>query len=279
MRQLKLSEIRIYPVKSLGGVRVTKSRVMEKGLEWDRRFMLVDDENRFISQRTLPVLSLFTVHLDASGIVVTFRGDTITIPITINEGSIKSAVIWDDQVNVFPAGSRYDEWFSEHTQADCRLMYFPESNARAVDPNFQIANEHVSLADGFPFLLIGESSLHDLNGRLEEPVPMSRFRPNLVITGADPYEEDRWKEFSIGRSRFMAVKQCSRCITTTVDHSTGTHGKEPLKTLNTYRMQQGKVYFGQNLIALDHFEIMEGDAVTLHPETQNFASLQQNPEH
>ena len=121
----------------------------------------------------------------------------------------------------------------------------------------------VSLADGYPLLIIGESSLADLNKRLAFPLPMNRFRPNLVFRGGEPYEEDIWRNFTVGRNRFVGVKPCARCVLTTVDQDTGKKGIEPLLTLAKYRKRDGGVYFGQNVIALDNYEIKEGDGITL----------------
>ena len=115
----------------------------------------------------------------------------------------------------------------------------------------------------YPVLIIGQSSLDDLNQRMKEPLPMNRFRPNIVFTGGEPYEEDGWKNFRIGQNRFVGVKPCSRCVLTTVNQDTGKKGIEPLATLSTYRMRNNKVYFGQNLIPLDHNEIAEGDEIVL----------------
>ena len=111
--------------------------------------------------------------------------------------------------------------------------------------------------------MIGQSSLDDLNSRLEFPVPMNRFRPNLVFTGGQPYEEDSWKLLTIGNNKFAGVKPCSRCVLTTVDQNTGEKGKEPLATLAKYRQHENKIYFGQNLLSIDHHTIHEGDEIKL----------------
>ena len=145
----------------------------------------------------------------------------------------------------------------------CRLVYFPEENGRPVDPLYNVNNEQVSLADAYPFLIIGQRSLDDLNSRLPQPLTINRFRPNLVFTGGEPYEEDTWRNISIGTTRFVGVKPCSRCFLTTVNPETGEKGIEPVRTLSTYRKRDNKIYFGQNLVALDHTEINVGDIITL----------------
>ncbi|MFZ6012481.1 MAG: MOSC domain-containing protein, partial [Bacteroidota bacterium] len=172
--------------------------------------------------------------------------------------------IWDDVVDTIEVNQALSQWFTDHLNMNVKLVSFPEKNSRPVDPDYKVNDEHVSLADGFPFLIIGQSSLDDLNSRMEKPVPMNRFRPNLVFTGGAPYEEDGWRNFSIGKTRFVGVKPCSRCVLTTVNQDTGEKGIEPLYTLSTYRKQNNKVLFGQNAVALDDFEVSVGDKITLN---------------
>jgi uncharacterized protein len=263
MSILCLSEIWIYPIKSLGGIRLSSSKVMEKGLEYDRRWMLIDDNNTFMTQRVFNSMALFKLSIQNSTFKISFEGDSITfsfshsyIPIEINTD------VWDDKVVTFEVSEDHSRWFSEKLRMKCKLVSFPESNGRPVDARFKINNENVSLADGYPLLIIGQSSLNDLNGRLEKSVPMNRFRPNLVFTGGQPYEEDNWKYFTIGKNKFAGVKPCSRCVLTTIDQQTGEKGKEPLATLAKYRQRENKIYFGQNVLAIDHNEIYEGDEIT-----------------
>ena len=128
---------------------------------------------------------------------------------------------------------------------------------------YKINDENVSLADGFPLMIIGMASLDDLNHRLKVPLPMNRFRPNLIFTGGEAYEEDGWKNFTVGKNRFAGVKPCARCVTTTVNQETGEKGMEPLVTLSKYRKKDNQVYFGQNVLAIDKNEIHEGDEIVL----------------
>ena len=139
--------------------------------------------------------------------------------------------IWDDTVSAFDVDGSYSQWFSELLESPCRLVYFPEENSRPVDPRYKVNHEQVSLADAYPFLIIGQSSLDDLNSRLTEPIPMNRFRPNFVFTGGEPFEEDTWRNFSIGSTRFVGVKMCARCQLPTVNQDTAEKGAEPIKTL------------------------------------------------
>ena len=269
MAGLRLSEIWIYPIKSLGGIRVKSARVFEKGLEYDRRWMLIDRDNDFMTQRIYPKMALFKLQFQSrwwlgSKFKITHGKDSIRLsPHHSCLSKPIKAIIWDDEVEVYEVDKKYSTWFSQHLGIECKLVSFPESNSRLVDQKYQINHEHVSLADAYPLLLIGEQSLADLNSRLEEPVPMNRFRPNLVVSGSQPYEEDGWKNFSVGRNKFAAVKPCARCVLTTVNQNTGEKGVEPLATLSKYRKQDNKVLFGQNLIAIDHDEIQEGDEIIL----------------
>lgn len=264
--QKQLTEIWIYPVKSLAGIRVKQATVLEKGLEHDRRFMLVDSANRFITQREHPELALFDTEVVGSQLRITHRVTRQAIDFELHtqpEATAISATIWNDTVSVFEVDPHLSNWFSAQLKFICRLVHFPEKNPRQVDRNYASHNEQVSLADGYPFLFIGQASLDDLNTRLAEPVEMRRFRPNFVFTGGEPYEEDNWKNFSIGSVQFTGIKNCARCVLTTVDPATGTKGVEPLSTLSTYRRKNGKVYFGKNVVAQNNGTISEGDFIKL----------------
>jgi len=266
---LLLIEIWIYPIKSLGGIRVKTAKVFEKGLKFDRRWMLIDSENNFMTQRFYPKMALFKLQIQSrwffqSKFKITYGKDSISL--SLNHSFISKpikAIIWDDQVEVYEVDPHYSNWFSNRLGMPCKLVSFPENNSRLVDERYQINHENVSLADAYPLLLIGEQSLADLNTRLEMAVPMNRFRPNLVFTGGVPYEEDRWRKFSVGKNKFAAVKPCARCVLTTVNQDTAEKGIEPLATLSKYRKQDNKVLFGQNLIAINHGEIHEGDEIVL----------------
>lgn len=262
MSQIRLTEIYIYPIKSLGRIRLPSSKVMEKGLAFDRRWMLIDETSTFMTQRVHPMMALFKLSIQNSKFNISFKDDFIELPFIhpVIPTEIKTNV-WDDEVITFEVSEEYSKWFSGKLGMKCKLVSFPEENNRPVDIRYKINNENVSLADGYPLLIIGQSSLDDLNSRLELPVPMNRFRPNLVFTGGQPYEEDTWKFFTIGKNKFAGVKPCARCILTTVNQDTGEKGKEPLATLAKYRQKENKIYFGQNVLAIDHNEIHEGDEI------------------
>lgn len=258
-----LSEIWIYPIKSLAGIRLKQARVLPKGLENDRRWMLIDENGRFITQREHPEMALFKVDLNDNQIAVTDNsGSTLSIELNTSKTARKLvAQIWDDEVEVVEVDTGYSEWFSATMKMKCALVYFPEHNVRDVDPDYAVKKEQVSLADGYPFLIIGQESLNDLNTRLASPITMRRFRPNFVFTGGKAFAEDQWQNFSIGNNRFAGVKLCARCVLTTVDPETGNKGAEPLATLATFRKRNNKINFGQNVLPLDYGEVKEGDRI------------------
>ncbi|MBL0742403.1 MOSC domain-containing protein [Chryseolinea lacunae] len=264
MPHLTLSEIWIYPVKSLGGIRLQHAEVEKKGLRHDRRWMLVDLEGKFLTQRVHPVMALFKQSIDDHHLTIHFKGDVLSLDLHPDYiPQPLSVTVWDDTVTAFEVSAHVSQWFSERMEMPCRLVYFPEDNARPVDPGYATPQDHVSLADAFPLLIIGQSSLDDLNQRLAEPLPMNRFRPNLVFTGGQPYEEDTWKHFTVGTTRFIGAKPCARCVLTTVNQDTAVKGAEPLRTLATYRKRDNKIYFGQNVLTVDHATVAVGDAIVL----------------
>jgi uncharacterized protein YcbX len=239
MKQLTLTEIWVYPVKSLGGIRLNSAKVLPKGLQYDRRWMLVDETGTFMTQRIYPKMALFKLSMNFDQLIITYkdpsRFEHSSIMLDANApalGEIIHATIWNDAVETVEVDRRISEWFSTYLGMSCRLVSFPEINPRAVDPLYKVNDEHVSLADAYPFLIIGQSSLDDLNSKLDYRLPMNRFRPNFVFTGGAPYEEDTWRNFAIGKNRFVGVKPCARCALTTVNQDTAEKGIEPLATLS-----------------------------------------------
>ena len=264
MAPLTLSEIWIYPIKSLGGIRLSKSEVLPKGLRYDRRWMLIDDAGIFITQRAHSIMAFFKLSFSGEQFTVNFKNKFIHLPADAPVSQVPiTATVWDDTIEVYEVLGEYSQWFTQRLGINCRLVHFPEENQRLVDEKYRLENDSVSLADGYPFLIIGQSSLDDLNTRLENPVPMNRFRPNFVFTGGKPFDEDHWRNFTIGKNRFVGVKPCGRCAVPTVNQETAERGAEPLATLATYRRVNNKVYFGQNLLAIDCYEIYEGDEIEL----------------
>lgn len=267
---LQLSEIWIYPVKSLGGISLQVSNVTHRGLEHDRRWMLVDDEGVFLSQRTTPELALFQTEIEGDFLIISHKENpthTIKVPLNpslLEEGreNIKT-VLWEDAIDAYEVNERVSDWFSKILKCSVRLVYMPDKSHRKVDSDYAITAADInSFSDGFPFLIIGQSSLDDLNSRLKKAIPMKRFRPNFVFTGGQEYEEENWSEFTIGNFPFYGVKPCGRCVMVTVDPEKGiVAGKEPLLTLSKYKKVGNNVIFGQNLIAQQEGSVNVGAIV------------------
>jgi uncharacterized protein len=263
---MRLQDIYIYPIKSLGGINLEKALLEERGLRHDRRWMLVDNEGNFMSQRVFPKMALLQVLLSEDGLLVHPKSDPdtkITIPFEPLTDKLVEVRIWEDQVLGQVVGTKANDWFSEILDQECRLVKMPESTQRKIKPKYAVVGESVSFADGMPYLLIGQSSLDDLNERLEVPVGMDRFRPNLVFSGGKAFEEDHWQNLQIGQAKFKITKPCARCVMTTVDQQTAEKGKEPLKTLATYRTVNSNVMFGQNMLLLEGDTISVGDRINV----------------
>ncbi|WP_207802038.1 MOSC domain-containing protein [Flavobacterium aquariorum] len=267
---LKLSEIWVYPVKSLGGIQLQKAKVTDRGLELDRRWLLVDESGRFLSQREYPVLALFCQEIVNDFLRITHRVNLESLdiplhPVFSNDKSKIKVTVWEDTIDAFEVSSNTSDWFSKFLGFSVQLVYMPDKSERKLDPDYAITgNEINSFSDAYPFLIIGQASLDDLNGRLEVKVPMNRFRPNFVFANGDPFEEDNWRDFKIGNVSFVGVKPCDRCVMTTVDQDKGViSGKDPLKTLAKYRNFGNKVLFGQNVIGLELGTVMVGDTVRI----------------
>lgn len=267
---LELSEIWIYPVKSLAGISLQEAKVTDRGLEYDRRWLLVDVNGHFLTQRQFPQLALFQPILEAEYLKITHRSDNFEpLQISLNPNIYSKKVgvtVWDDAIeDALEVSAEANEWFSKALGMSVRLVYMPENSRREVDKKYAITgNEITSFSDAYPFLVIGQSSLDDLNSRLKESVKMNRFRPNLVFKGGKAYEEENWYEVQIGKATFWGVKPCARCIMTTVDPASGEKsGKEPLFTLSTYRKAGKRVLFGQNLLVSVLEKIHVGDVINV----------------
>ncbi len=264
---LQLSEIFIYPIKSLGGISLNSSFAGERGLKYDRRYLLVDEDGIFITQRDYPQMALLKLSICDDGFRVLNKQDNsqLIVPFEAYSTEKLKVQIWDDICAAIKVSSNFDNWFSAAINKKCSLVYMPETERRIVDKERKyVDDEHlVSFADGYPFLIIGQSSLDDLNKRLASPVPINRFRPNFVFTGGDAFEEDNWKDFFIGNLKFRAVKPCDRCVITTTDQETAERNEEPLKTLSTFRKFGNKVLFGMNVISSSTGVVLVGDKINL----------------
>jgi len=261
---LVLQEIYLYPIKSLGGISVSQALVEERGFRYDRRWMLVDKKGDFVTQRQHPQLALLQVALSETQLEVFSKRDPsqrVAFDLDLVSDQELQVSIWGDQVLARVVSAELSLWFSGFLQMELDLVVMPESSHRKMDPRYAVQEESVSFADGMPYVMIGQASLDDLNGRLSDPVGMDRFRPNLVFSGGEAYAEDQFKQLQIGEVEFQVVKPCARCVMITVNQQTGEKGKEPLATLATYRTVNNKVYFGQNAVALTQGIVRVGDPI------------------
>lgn len=263
---LSISHLFVYPIKSLGGIELTEARLTDRGIEHDRRWMLVDENNRFLTQREFPLMALLRTAILVNELTVYEKGneaDTIRVNLYPTETATLRVQVWDDVVEAIVMEDEINQWFSAKLNRVCKLVYMPDASQRKVDADYALNNELTGFSDAFPVLMIGQASLDDLNSRLTTAVPMNRFRPNIVFTGGTAFAEDTMQHFRINGIDLYAVKPCARCVVTTTDQETGIIAKEPLKTLSSYRTGNNKVYFGQNILYKQEGIIRVGDELNV----------------
>ncbi|HEY2981657.1 MAG TPA: MOSC N-terminal beta barrel domain-containing protein [Anaerolineales bacterium] len=249
---IQLSSLTYFPIKSCRGFDVQSALAARAGLAHDRQMMVVTPEGAHLTQRehhrlalVVPALADGCVQLSAPDF------DSIQIPISTSGATVPVNIRDSKGVQAVDQGDEAAAWFSAWLNADVRLVHIADGYQRLVDPQYAVrADDHTGFTDGFPILIASEESLADLNARLETPIPMNRFRPNLVIRGCEPFAEDTWKRIRIVDLEMAVVKACARCVVTTIDKETLETSREPLKTLATYRKQKRGVMFGQNVIPL-----------------------------
>ena len=261
---LRISELFIYPIKSLGGIAVTSAQVTDRGFKHDRRWMLVDENGNFMTQRAIPEMALFNTDVKEDHLFVSHKKNNAVVRIPFEPiGETMMVQVWSDRCRARVVSKEASEWFSDMLHKNCTLVYMPDSTLRRVDGRYAQNKEITSFSDAYPFLIIGQSSLDDLNSRLKERLPINRFRPNIVFTGGRPFEEDTFGRFSINNIEFFGAKLCVRCTVTTINQESAAKGKEPLKTLSGYRMNNQKIYFGQNLLHHGEGYLHIGDVIEI----------------
>ncbi len=209
--------------------------------------MLIDEQGFMLTQRKHARMCL--IHSSVNNARLTVNAPAMQ-QLEIQPGNNKiKATVWEDTCNAYDCGDEAAHWFSSFLNTPARLVYFPDDEHRQVDLNYAQAGDITAFSDGFPYLLISQASLDDLNSRLELPVEMKRFRPNLVVAGNAAFEEDQWKRIRIGNIEFSLVKACSRCAIPSINPATAKKTAEPLKTLARYRLRDKNIFFGQNIIA------------------------------
>ena len=267
---LTLSGLFIYPVKGLKGIPLESARCTDRGLEHDRRWMVVDREGTFISQRSHPKMATVWTEIDGDKLVLSAPDvDSVELPLRIERNGSVNVTVWSSTVKAVHAPHHANAWISEYLGEECFLVHMPDTTTRNSNPKYAGFDKHVSFADGYAYLVISEASLADLNAKLlaksHPALPMNRFRPSFVVSGAKPFEEDTWKRIRIGGATIEGVKPCGRCQVTTTDQATGeVRGPEPLATLSSYRdSAEFGVMFGMNCVTVVPGDIRVGQEIAL----------------
>jgi len=252
-----------YPIKSCGGVSLAEADIEHRGITHDREFMVVDSTmGLFLTQREFPRMALIRPHMDHGLLRLNAPGMSELVLDPVRQGLARNVIVWRDRCPAVDQGPDVAGWLSAFLMTDCRLVRMVEGHVRRVDRRYAVGDgDQVGFADGYPFLLISEESLADLNARLASPLPMNRFRPNIVVSGGTAFQEDQWRRIRIGAVEFHLLKPCARCVITTTDQATAERGKEPLSTLAGFRRTNRGVLFGQNMIHSRSGTIRRGDLV------------------
>ncbi|MCB1697414.1 MAG: MOSC domain-containing protein [Pseudomonadales bacterium] len=258
---MQLSGISIYPVKSCAGINLDRVTLDRFGPVGDRRWLVVDERGRFVSQREQAHMARVRAEHVGGGIRLSLDDSSIQAAIPGSDAPELRVSIWGDSVVALLADTRAGEWLSAELGRPCRLVYMPDTCRRLVDGIYAREGETVSFADGFPLLLISQASLDDLNSRLDNPVPMNRFRPNLVVSGCDSFAEDGWRRIRIGDVEFDVAKPCARCVIPSIDQATAQRDGQINRALASYRRINGQVMFGQNLLYQRAGSLSLGDSV------------------
>jgi uncharacterized protein YcbX len=247
---LRLSALYVYPVKSCRGFSPQAWMLEARGLRWDRRWMWASPEGYMLTQRRLPQMARIGVDLLSDGLQVAYPGqDCLFVPLEPGpEASWREATLWGERIRLLDLGSEPARWFASALGVSARLLFQPEEVHRAVDERYGRPGEVVSLADAYPVLLLTEASLQMLSQQVGRPLSVLRFRPNLVLSGAEPFAEDGWERLRIGDAVLRLVKPCRRCLIPAIDPDTGRIEREPLRTLAAFRRWNGGIWFGQNAV-------------------------------
>ncbi len=264
---LSLTSLHVYPVKGLKAIDLAEARCTERGVEYDRRWMVVDGDGVFMTQREHPRMATVWTDVDDRALTLSAPDrDSVSVAVAPRGGKTLGVRIWDDACEALAVSTEADAWLSEYLGTPCRLVYMPEGTRRESKAKYAGPGRLVGFADAFAYLLTTPASLGEVNRRLAvkgvRAVPMNRFRPNLVVDGAEPFAEDRWRRIRIGEVVLRFAKPCGRCQVTTTDQATGeVTGPEPLATLSEFRGSEFGALFGMNLVTEAAGTIRVGDAV------------------
>lgn len=245
-----VSQLFYHPIKSLGAIQASTLSNGSCGPLLDRRIMLIDTSGKFITQRQAPIMSLISVHDHGASLNLTYGSKNITLPWPDFRLKTESVLvdIWDDKVSAQLFSPEVSSWLSSILNRQVRLVYMDDSEHRQVDLNFSEKGTQTGFSDGFPFLLVSQASIDFLSEKIGYELSVNRFRPNIVVSGCDPFEEDSWKKISIGAMRFHIVKPCSRCVIPTINLQTAEKERAVMQVMLEYRKKGKNIYVGQNLV-------------------------------
>jgi uncharacterized protein YcbX len=263
MEKATLSALTVYPVKSCSGISLQRVQIDRFGLSGDRRWLMVDSDDKFITQREQAHLALLKTAWEEPTLSLHWGDASLFVEVPDNSATLRTVSVWQDTVIARDAGDEAAAWLQRHLGLLCRLVHMPDDWQRRVDTTYARGDETVSFADGFPLLLICEASLDDLNSRLTQPVPMDRFRPNIVVSGCAPFAEDNWRQIRIGNSLFDIAKPCSRCVIPSINQQSAKRDPQINRVLASFRRRGRAIYFGQNLLYGELGELTIGDSVEI----------------
>ena len=267
MSKLTITDLWIYPIKSIGGIQLTSSKVEHRGLQYDRRWVLADLNGMFISQREFPELALLQPSIEGDTIIIQHKQKDLA-PLTFStkepDSNPINVTVWDDTMPAKPVSEKASQWFSDYIGKPAQLLYMHNDSIRQADQRYAInESDKVSFADGYPILIISEESLEQLNSLASEEVPMGRFRANVIVKGGEAHIEDRVKRLKVGETEWHGVKPCARCVMTTIDLDTAQKRREPLLTLSKYRRVKSKILFGENFIPMSEGQVEVGQELSI----------------
>ncbi len=259
----KVTSLHIYPIKSLGGINLQEAHAMAEGFQYDRRWMLVDEQGKFLTQRSDSRLAQFQCELGKESLQVQFKTEHLEIPLSEHLTSTTRVSVWESSLDANEVHPQYSQWFSDLLELPCKLVRMTDASHR---PKKLLVAPHetlLSLADGYPYLVLGSASMQALNERCPENIPADRFRANILLDTRSAHEEDDFSKFKLGEATFQVIKPCARCQVITIDQQTGAMSKEPTKTLATYRKIDNHILFGANTILSEPGMVRIGDEVVV----------------
>lgn len=259
---MTIKSLHIYPIKGLGGIDVQEANLLERGMQYDRRWMLVDMDGVFISQRTDARLALFNCMIDGH-LNVSYQDSEINIDLDEYSSVRILTTVWEHEVHAYEVNESVSKWFSDMLNVECLLVRMTDDDVRYKELIKGPKQTKVSFADGYPYHIIGTASIDQLSEIIGSEIAATRFRANIIVNTTEAHEEDTWNQIDIGNAKVQVIKPCARCLVVNIDQSTAEMNKEPLKSLSTYRRVGDKVNFGANAICLIQGKIKVGDTLFL----------------